>query len=66
MIDICAIIERETGQKISEDTPLEELGLDSLEFLQLLLTISNETGKQFSDAQIAEMHRVADMRGESK
>jgi len=62
MIDICAIIERETGQKVNDDTPLEELGLDSLEFLSLMLAISNETGKSLSDEQIAEMYRVADLR----
>jgi len=62
MIDICAIIERETGQKVNDDTPLEELGLDSLEFLSLMLAISNKTGKSLSDEQIAEMYRVADLR----
>lgn len=39
MIDVCAVIERETGQKVTEGTPLEELNVDSLEFLDLLLTL---------------------------
>jgi len=39
MIDICAVIERETGQKVTEDTPLDELNVDSLEFLDLLIVL---------------------------
>ena len=39
MIDVCAVIERETGQKVNEDTPLDELQVDSLEYLELLVTL---------------------------
>lgn len=38
-IDICAVIERETGQSVTEETPLENLNVDSLEYLDLLLVL---------------------------
>lgn len=34
-------VEDETGQKVAAETPLSDLGLDSLEFLDLLVKIGN-------------------------
>jgi hypothetical protein len=39
MIDVCAVIEQETGQKVIGETPLDELNVDSLEFLDLLIVL---------------------------
>lgn len=58
---VLAIIERETGQAVNEATPLEELPVDSLEFADLLLTISNETGKAIPDEQISHATKVGDL-----
>lgn len=37
--EIIETIERETGQKVTTATPIEDLAVDSLEFLDLLLQI---------------------------
>lgn len=42
------IISRETGYRreiLSMDTPIDSLGIDSLEFVELMLAISNEIGE---------------------
>ncbi len=43
------VIERETGQTVTEDTLLEDLAIDSLEFLELLvaLDIPNDNSSTF-------------------
>lgn len=61
MTDICEVIERETGQPVTEDTLLEELPVDSLEFLNLLLVVSNETGRTVPDGRLGELHTVGDI-----
>lgn len=58
---ICEVIERETGQAVTEATPLEDLNTDSLEFMDLLLAISNETGKTIPDNRLGELHTVGDI-----
>lgn len=55
------IIEIETGQKVDDDTPLDDLKIDSLEFLQLLIEISDATGKQVPDVQIGGLQTVGDI-----
>lgn len=39
MIDVCAVIEDETGESVTPTTPLDQLNIDSLEFLQLLVVL---------------------------
>jgi acyl carrier protein len=56
---VCEVIERETGQAVNESTPLESLNVDSLEFIELLLVIGNETGKDITN--IADLKTVADI-----
>lgn len=58
---VAQIIERETGQKVSADTKLESLDLDSLEFLELIMEIQRETGIEIPDAKIAELVTVGDL-----
>lgn len=45
------IIERETGQKVTAETRLENLDCDSLEYLDLLLAIESELGISSEKAQ---------------
>lgn len=45
-IQVCAVVERETGEHITPGTRLEDLGLDSLEYANLLLEVSKSTGKE--------------------
>ncbi len=39
---LCDLISAETSIAVTLDTKLEDLGIDSLEFVDLLLTIGNE------------------------
>ena len=59
--EIYAIIERETGRFVDGSTPLLELNIDSLEFLDLLLEINKETGLTAPDAKIHEFKTVGDL-----
>jgi acyl carrier protein len=34
------VVEEHTGQKVTAETPLKDLGLDSLEFLELMVALS--------------------------
>jgi len=47
--DVIKTIERETGQKVNESAPLEELNVDSLEFLDLLIVlgVSSENSETY-------------------
>lgn len=50
---IAAIIERETGQKVTAETRLDAIDCDSLEYLELILTIERELGIPQEAAQAA-------------
>ena len=39
--EVIAIVEDETGQKVTAETMIDSLGLDSLEFLDLLIRVGN-------------------------
>jgi acyl carrier protein len=52
---VVGIVEEQTGQKVSSDTELSELGLDSLEFLSLLVEIG------IPDAVAPRIHTVNDL-----
>jgi acyl carrier protein len=55
MIDVCAVIEQETGQKVDEFTSIESLEVDSLELLELLITLG------IPNEQIGSLHTVGDL-----
>jgi acyl carrier protein len=55
------IIAEELGREdVAEDKPLEELGLDSLEFVFLMTAIGKEIG-EIPEAQWAQMHTIGDI-----
>lgn len=62
---IVEVIEQETEQKVTAETPLEELALDSLEFLQMLLAIKEETGKSVPDDRMGMLATVGDIEREA-
>lgn len=39
VVDVMAIVENESGQKVTPETPISSLGLDSLDFLALLVAV---------------------------
>lgn len=57
-MDICAIIERETGQTVTAETPLDKLGLDSLEFLDLMVVL------EVPQEAVPSMRAVGDLIGQ--
>lgn len=63
---VLEIIEAETGQAVTGDTLLEELAVDSLEFLDLVLKIEEETGKDLDDERIPALKTVGDLIAELK
>jgi acyl carrier protein len=58
---LISIIEAETGQKVSPETSIDTLGLDSLEFMQLLLAIENEAKIEIPESRIVELMTVGDI-----
>ncbi len=58
---ILEIIERETDYRAEMATQLDALGADSLEFMNLLLEIENETGKSVPAEKIGGLNTVADL-----
>lgn len=64
MIDVCAVIERETGQKVTPETTLDELNVDSLEYLDLILTLEKESGKEIPVLSYRDLNTVGDMAKE--
>lgn len=61
---VLAVIARETGQTVTDQTSLDDLGLDSLEFLDLLLALGRETGKEIPDETVAGLKTVGDLARE--
>lgn len=61
---IYEVIEVETGQKVDDSTSLDSLPVDSLEFLQLLIELSESTGKTIPDEKIAAIRTVGDLARE--
>jgi acyl carrier protein len=59
------VIQRVTGQQVDSATAIETLNVDSLEFLDLLLLIENETGKRIPDGRMALLTTVGDISRES-
>lgn len=55
MIDVCAVIEQETGQKVDEFTAIDSLEVDSLELLELLITLG------IPNEHIGSLHTVGDL-----
>lgn len=57
-------IERETGRFVGANTKLQELNVDSLEFVDLLLAIANETGLSVPDDKVGDLQTVGDIVAE--
>lgn len=58
---VLATIERETGQTVTAETPIDELQVDSLEYLELLLTIQEETGMTLPGERMDALETVGDI-----
>jgi acyl carrier protein len=56
---IVDVIERETGQAVDESTPLEDLNVDSLEFLELLITLGVPNDQAGSFQTVGDLIKAA-------
>lgn len=59
--EVCATIERETGQQVTANTPLGDLDMDSLEFLQLLMMLGEEFSVEIPAERAARCRTVGDL-----
>jgi acyl carrier protein len=59
--ELLKIIEDETGHAVTEETLLDDLDTDSLEFVNLTLALSNASGKTFDDARLPELRTIGDL-----
>lgn len=57
---VIEIVKQETGAEVNADTALESLGLDSLEFVELMLAIAKDCA-DIPDAHWGELNTVGDM-----
>jgi acyl carrier protein len=61
MQKLLAVVERETGHAATPDTPLAELGLDSLDLLDLVLAVSVAAEKPIPQQAIPQLNTVGDL-----
>jgi acyl carrier protein len=54
--DVIAVVEEETGHKVTPETELKELGMDSLDFLDLLIRVGD-----IPDAVVPRINKVSDL-----
>jgi acyl carrier protein len=56
------VVSRETGAgELTAETPIDSLGLDSLEFVSLLLEIEKELGKNPDDDKVPGVETLGDL-----
>lgn len=58
---VCAVIERETGEGVTSQTPLDGLRGDSSDFINLLFEIENATERHISNDAIGNLKTVGDI-----
>ena len=58
---IIVLVEEETGKEVTADTLLDSLDIESLDFLDLLLTIQEKFGVIIPDSAVAKINKVGDL-----
>jgi len=59
---VLSIVSRETGAgKLTAETSIDSLGLDSLEFVSLLQEIEKELGKNPDDEKVLGVETIGDL-----
>ena len=59
--ELLVLIERETGKTASLDTKIRDLGIDSLDFLSLIVEVQSQFKMTISDRQIAQIQTIGDL-----
>ena len=59
--ELLVLIERETGKTASLDTKIQDLGIDSLDFLSLIVEVQSQFKVTISDRQIAQIQTIGDL-----
>lgn len=58
---IIALVEEETGKQVTMESDFDSLGMDSLEFVDLILKAQQLSGKAITDAEVAKINTVGDL-----
>lgn len=58
---VIAVVNEETGKSASETSTFEELGLDSLDFVSLMLAVENKLGVRIPEEKYPTIESVADL-----
>lgn len=59
-------IESESGRSVDEATALDDLEMDSLEFMSMIVAVEAVTGKQIPAERLGALRSVADIVRESE
>ena len=58
---IIELLEEKTGKTLAEDSPVDAMGLDSLEFVQLILDVEEYTNRKIDDRKAAEAQTIGEL-----
>jgi acyl carrier protein len=59
---VLSVVSRETGVgELTAETSIDSLGIDSLEFVSLLLEIEKELGKNSDDEKVSGVETIGDL-----
>ncbi len=58
---ILELLEEKTGKTLAEDSPVDAMGLDSLEFVQLILDVEEYTNRKIDDHKAAEAQTIGEL-----
>lgn len=59
--ELLTLIKEETGKEVSIDMKIEKMGLDSLDFLALVIEIQNKFKVLIADSMFPQIHTVGDL-----
>lgn len=56
--EVLMLVRRETGRAANEDTPVDDLGMDSLDFLHLIQVLEGAAEREIPFERFAEIKRL--------
>ena len=59
--ELLILIEQETGKTASLDTKIQDLGIDSLDFLALIVEVQTKFSVTIKDAEIPKIQTIQDL-----
>lgn len=59
--EVLTVIEEYAGRELSEDTKIDQVAVDSLEFVDMILHLSDVIGKDLPDELLGRLDTVEDL-----